>query len=243
MESPLSARVSHLPSAAIRVGIAVFALCLGCAFAQAGPDVGADRVYKISEGASPPKPIYTPDPDYSKEARQAKYQGTCVLRMIVGADGRPHDIKVSASLGHGLDEKAIEAVKQWKFQPAMKDGKPVAVEISVQVDFHLWFNSPAKNRAPSLPDSLRAPTPPQAHVDPTPQFTKEQLARIAALWDAKPSPEQQAELRTKCAAYIDKSFEDLKAKRVPPPPHECAGVLGWMRTLDVESLYVTEDAK
>ena len=73
-----------------------------------------------------------------EEARKAKYQGTCVLWLVVGPDGRPRDIRVARSLGLGLDEKAIEAVKTWKFEPAMKDGKPVAVQINVEVSFRLY---------------------------------------------------------------------------------------------------------
>jgi periplasmic protein TonB len=110
-----------------------------------GPGVGPGRgggigggVFRVGGGVSAPKAIYSPDPEYSEEARKAKYQGVCVLWMVVGPDGRPRDIKVSRSLGLGLDEKAIDAVKTWKFEPAMKDGRPVAVEITVQVDFHLY---------------------------------------------------------------------------------------------------------
>jgi TonB family protein len=94
--------------------------------------------FRVGGGVSAPKAIYAPDPDYSEEARKAKYQGTCVLWLVVGPDGRTRDIKVSRTLGLGLDEKAMEAVKQWKFEPAMKDGKPVAVQISVEVTFHLY---------------------------------------------------------------------------------------------------------
>lgn len=61
-----------------------------------------------------------------------------MLGLIVGSDGRPHDIRVSRSLGMGLDEKAIEAVRQWKFEPARKNGQPVAVQINVEVDFRLY---------------------------------------------------------------------------------------------------------
>ena len=88
-------------------------------------------------GVSPPKAIYSPDPEYSETARQAKLQGTCVLWLVVGPDGKPRDIRVLRTLGLGLDEKAIEAVKHWRFEPAMKDGKPVAVQINVKVNFHL----------------------------------------------------------------------------------------------------------
>ena len=110
-----------------------------------GPGVGEGRgggigggVFRVGGGVSAPKVIYQPDPEYSEEARKAKFQGTCVLSLIVGPDGKPRDIHVSRSLGLGLDEKAIEAVNQWKFDPAQKDGKPVAVAISVEVFFHLY---------------------------------------------------------------------------------------------------------
>ena len=80
----------------------------------------------------------SPDPDYSEEARKAKYQGTVVLWLVVGPDGHPRDMKVTRSLGMGLDQKALEAVRQWKFEPAMMGGKPVAVQISVEVNFRLY---------------------------------------------------------------------------------------------------------
>ena len=75
--------------------------------------------------------------EFSKQATDAKYEGTCVLMLTVGADGLPKNIRVTKSLGMGLDEKAVETVQTWKFAPAMKDGQPVAAEIAVEVDFHL----------------------------------------------------------------------------------------------------------
>ena len=89
-------------------------------------------------GVTAPRAIYKPDPEYSAEARQAKYQGTVVLNLIVDAHGVPQGIRVARSLGMGLDEKALEAVRQWRFEPAMKDGKPVAVAVSVEVSFRLF---------------------------------------------------------------------------------------------------------
>ena len=110
-----------------------------------GPGVGPGRgggigggVFRVGGGVSAPKAIFSPDPEYSEEARKAKYQGTCVLGLVVGPDGRPRDIHVLRSLGLGLDEKAMEAVKNWRFDPAVKDGKAVAVQISVEVDFRLY---------------------------------------------------------------------------------------------------------
>jgi TonB family protein len=92
----------------------------------------------VGGGVSAPKAIYDPDPDYSEEARHAKFQGTVLLWVVVGADGRPRDIRVIRSVGMGLDQKAIEAVTQWKFEPAMLDGHPVAVQVNIEVSFHLY---------------------------------------------------------------------------------------------------------
>ena len=110
-----------------------------------GPGVGPGRgggigggVFRVGGGVSAPRVLENPSPDYSEEARKAKYQGTVVLWLIVDSNGRPRDVKVARSLGMGLDQKAIEAVKLWKFQPAMKDGTPVAVQINVEVNFHLY---------------------------------------------------------------------------------------------------------
>jgi periplasmic protein TonB len=106
-----------------------------------GPGFGGGTgggVFHVGGGVSAPKLIFQPDPEYSEEARKAKFQGTCVLWVVVGPDGKPRDIKVARTLGLGLDEKAIEAVKSWRFEPAMKDNKPVAVSINVEVSFRLY---------------------------------------------------------------------------------------------------------
>jgi TonB family protein len=110
-----------------------------------GPGVGpgygggiGGGVYRVGGGVSAPRAIFAPDPEYSEEARKAKYQGTVVLYMIVGPDGRARDIHVVRSVGMGLDEKAIDAVRTWKFDPARRDGQAVAVQINVEVSFRLY---------------------------------------------------------------------------------------------------------
>jgi TonB family protein len=94
--------------------------------------------YRVGSGVSAPRALYAPDPQYSEEARKAKYQGTVTLWLIVDAQGRAQQVKVARSLGMGLDEQAIAAVRTWKFQPAEKDGRPVAVQINVEVNFRLY---------------------------------------------------------------------------------------------------------
>jgi protein TonB len=110
-----------------------------------GPGVGIGTgggigggVFKVGGGISAPEAISTPDPEYTEAARSAKTQGTCVLWLIVDDQGHPRDIRVVRGLGFGLDEKAVEAVRQWRFSPAMKDGHPVNVQISVEVGFRLY---------------------------------------------------------------------------------------------------------
>jgi len=109
-----------------------------------GPGVGPGSgggfgglAYKIGGGVSAPVPTFRPEPEYSEEARKAKWQGAVLLELIVDANGVPQDIKVLRSLGLGLDQKAIEAVQKWRFKPGLKDGKPVPVSANIEVNFRL----------------------------------------------------------------------------------------------------------
>ena len=95
-------------------------------------------VYRVGGGVSAPDLIYGPDPEFSEEARKAKYQGTVVVKCVVGPDGRVRDARVQRALGMGLDEKALEAIHKYRFNPAKKDGQPVAVMVSIEINFHLY---------------------------------------------------------------------------------------------------------
>jgi len=90
-------------------------------------------------GVGMPSCIYCPDPQYSDEARKAKYQGVVVLMVVITLDGRATNIQVVKSPGLGLDEKAIEAVRQWKFRPAVgPGGKAVPAQVPIEVTFRLF---------------------------------------------------------------------------------------------------------
>jgi periplasmic protein TonB len=93
--------------------------------------------YHIGGGVSPPQLLVKVEPEYSEEARKAKFQGSVVLQIVVDAQGNPRDIKVIRPLGLGLDQKAIEAVEKWKFAPGKKDGKSVPVIAQIEVNFRL----------------------------------------------------------------------------------------------------------
>ncbi len=143
--NPMSAVPSGPPSNGTGSGGGIGSGAGGGVGSGSGPGVGPGHgggigggAFRVGGGVSAPKALDTPDPEYSEEARKAKYQGTCVLWLIVGPDGKPRDIKVARALGMGLDQKAIEAVRNWKFEPAMLNGKPVAVQINVEVNFRLY---------------------------------------------------------------------------------------------------------
>jgi TonB family protein len=97
----------------------------------------ASNAAHISGGVLPPKLISKIEPAYTEEARVAKYQGTAVLSIEVGADGLAHNIRVVRGLGFGLDQNAVAAVSQWRFQAGTKDGAPLAVVATIEVNFKL----------------------------------------------------------------------------------------------------------
>jgi TonB family protein len=97
----------------------------------------AAQVGGFPANATAPVLIRKVEAQYTSEARAAKFQGTVTLTAKITTDGTPEDIRVMHSLGLGLDEKAIEAVKQWQFRPATKDGRPVAMMATLEVNFRM----------------------------------------------------------------------------------------------------------
>jgi protein TonB len=106
-----------------------------------GPGEGGNTgggVMHIGGSVLPPTLVVSADPDYSEEARKAKFSGNVQVYLIVDAQGRPTHIRVVRGAGMGLDEKAVEAVRQYRFKPAMSDGKPVAVDLYIDVNFQIF---------------------------------------------------------------------------------------------------------
>lgn len=107
--------------------------------AGTGSDRGiGDGPYVVGGGVSAPIPIVAPEAEFSDQARRQRYQGICLISLIVDAHGYPQNPRVVQALGMGLDEKALEAIRRYRFKPAMKDGRPVPVSITVEVDFRLF---------------------------------------------------------------------------------------------------------
>ena len=105
-----------------------------------GPGLGpgARGVYRVGvDGVSAPQLLRRVEPEYSEQARKAKWQGVVKLQIEVWPDGRAHNVRVLRALGMGLDERAVEAVSQWTFRPGVKDGAPVRTFATVEVNFRL----------------------------------------------------------------------------------------------------------
>lgn len=131
--------LSRLPNGGLGAngvnGIGNHGCCQGIGESQSGtPGIG---LVHRGRGVTPPQLLYKVEPEFSEEARKAKHQGVVLLSVVVDASGNVRNIRVLQQLGLGLDEKAIEAVSRWRFRPGLFDGKPVATEATVQVNFQL----------------------------------------------------------------------------------------------------------
>ena len=103
-----------------------------------GEDGGiGNPIYRGSDGVTLPQLIHKVEPEFTDEARKARYQGAVRLRVVVGPDGLVQRVELLKPLGLGLDERAIDAVRQWRFRPGTKNGRPVSVEAEVEVTFRL----------------------------------------------------------------------------------------------------------
>ena len=97
-------------------------------------------MYRISNGLTPPKPLKVAEPGFSEEARREKVSGSVLIGLIVDEKGFLTAVTVVQGIGHGLDEKAVEAVRQYRFQPAVRNGTPVLLRIHIEVNFQIFSN-------------------------------------------------------------------------------------------------------
>jgi TonB family protein len=99
-----------------------------------------ETIYAVKKdnNVHPPVPKFAPDPDYTEEARKHRYQGTVILRIVVDKAGTVSRIIIETAAGMGLDATAAAKVSTWRFEPATLEGRPVAVEVSVETQFHLY---------------------------------------------------------------------------------------------------------
>jgi len=133
-----NARLRRVQSVALVSTIALL-LSGGALLAQDQPERTSDVVYeRLGKDITPPKATYQPGPEYADKARKKKIQGIVMVSIVITPDGTVRDAKVTTSLDKDLDKKALEAVSKWKFQPATKDGKPVAFRTVVEVNFRLY---------------------------------------------------------------------------------------------------------
>lgn len=106
----------------------------------AGPGSGGGYgggVMSVGGGVSAPMVLHSVEPEFTAEARAANFQGSVSIQLIVDSQGNPQNVHVVRHLGMGLDEKAVAAVREYRFRPAMYEGRPVAVQLVIDVDFHL----------------------------------------------------------------------------------------------------------
>ena len=91
----------------------------------------------VGGGVSAPLVVHSVEPEFTDDARRANYQGSVSIKLIVDSQGNPQDVRLLSHLGMGLDERAVEAVRHFKFRPAMYEGHPVSVQILLDVSFRL----------------------------------------------------------------------------------------------------------
>lgn len=102
-------------------------------------NTGDEKIFHIGDpGLTPPKILYRREPEFSEAARRHHIQGVIGLNVVVDSAGRVGKVSIARAVGMGLEENAIEEVRNWRFQPATKDGVPVPVRVYIEVDYHLY---------------------------------------------------------------------------------------------------------
>ena len=142
--NPQLCRGTLTAASAVLITIAVCAVAIPIA-ALSSPaaaavisDRPAGKVYRVADDVSRPAVVRKVEPEYTPEAKAAGLEGMVMASVVIGSDGKAHDVRIEQHLGLGLDEKACEAIAQWRFRPAMRRGRPVNVRATIEINFRLF---------------------------------------------------------------------------------------------------------
>jgi TonB family protein len=189
-------------------------LCAAFLHAQTSPNAQAD---------TQPGVIIRNDPEYSGEATRAFVQSTVLLNIVVGEDGKAHDIKVAQPSGFGLDEKAVEAIQTWVFRPGTKDGHEVALPANVEMNFHLQVRNDAEDHSYqfarlnfTLPPGATRPELALGKLPGNPNTAGDQALRFHLQVGADGVPANITVLNSTDKAWEQKALRVIRAWRFRP---------------------------
>jgi len=205
------------------------------------PEPPQEAAVTLASGVTAPIPLVHPEAEYTEEARKARNQGDCIISVIVDAQGMPQNPRVVRGLGMGLDQKAIEAVNKYRFKPAMKNGEPVPVGITVQVNFRLYrgplpqppqeaVHPPGTQALQSSQDNAPHPkwvgdgvTAPVPLVNPTAEYSEEALKAnyqgtclVYVIVDAQGMPQNPRVVRGLGMGLDQKAIEAVNKYKFKP---------------------------
>lgn len=133
-------------------------LFVGCVLASVQNAAPVDDVYRVGPGVKAPKRTRSVEPEYTQQARSAGIQGTVVFDLVVDERGKPRDITIVSPLGFGLDEAAQKAIERWEFEPGTKNGSPVKIAATAEVNYRLlgrWYDAKAERRRTAYNRAIR----------------------------------------------------------------------------------------
>jgi TonB family protein len=201
---------------------AVFVLPVVALVAAAGqtalPDA-KDFVYRVGGAVSAPKVVNHVDPEYSEEARRAHVNAAIRLDVVVSVDGTVRDATVTRGAGFGLDEKAIAAVSEWQFEPAMKAGEPVAASTTIEVNLRLLDNRRAGQTARllfTLPEKVLHPVLEAGVIPENPAEPGDQFLRIGFTVGEDGRPTGFRVLETTSEAWAQAALNTLRLWQFTP---------------------------